>query len=212
MNTKSKIKTEIPQELRDVFREVIHIIDESDRDPDYSIDFGDAIQVPPTLVGGRIGDAKRPFEFTFRNTLGVLWAIQLSQLEIEDIADGMMEAINLYNCDNCSSDYFTTDSEYECKCDIKLNGRFGNFEFPAAIAKLAECGIDGVSESSNREDVVKILGEPSISGGDVKSPTIGYIAPWVKYLRTDYQLRFEFGRNKTLRLVSLLEPNWKPGK
>ena len=190
----------------------MHIVDESDRDPDYSIDFGDAIQVPPNLIGGRIGDSKRPFEFTFRKTGGALWAIQLSQLEIEDIADGMMDSINLYNCDTCSSDYFTTDSKYECKCDIELDDRLGNFEFPAAIAKLAECGIDGISESSNRRDVIAILGEPTMTGGDVKSPAIGYIAPWIKYLRNDYQIRFEFGRNEKLRLVSLLESNWEPGK
>jgi len=190
----------------------MHVIGESERDPDYSIDFGDAIQVPPALVGGRIGNSKRPFEFTFRNPGGPLWALQLSQLEIEDIADGMMGSINLYNCQSCSGDYFTTDSEYECTCATNLNDRFGNFEFPSAIEKLVNIGIDGISESSDRDDVIAKLGTPSLNGGGEKSPVIGYVAPWIKYLRDDCQIRFEFGRNGKLKMVSLLEPDWEPGK
>ena len=56
LNTNLKIKADIPQELRDAFREVLHLIEESDRDPDYSIDFGDAIQV----LGGELAMRNDP--------------------------------------------------------------------------------------------------------------------------------------------------------
>ena len=54
------------------------------------------------------------------------------------------------------------------------------------------------SDTSNREIVVEILGEPDLTGGDVKLPSIGY-APWIKYLRSEPASI----RPKKLRLVSL---------
>ena len=78
--------------------------------------------------------------------------------------------------------------------------------------KLDQLEIVDISESSTRDDVIAILGKPTEAGGNVKLPTIGYVSPWIKYQRDDCQIRFEFGRNGKLTMVSLLEPNWQPGR
>ena len=91
---KERRRVEIPVKLRDAIREAHVQITESQRDPDVRVDYDDAIQCG-CLIGGRIGTRKRPFEFTYypdgdcQAKSG--WHLALHPLEIEDIADGMLD-------------------------------------------------------------------------------------------------------------------------
>jgi hypothetical protein len=89
--------------------------------------------------------------------------------------------------------------------------RFGNYEFPAASTMLRKMGVANITTRSTRAQVTEILGAPTLTGGGEIRPLLGYIAPWIKYDRPDCQLRFEFSEDNTVRLVTMLEPDWEPG-
>lgn len=88
---------------------------------------------------------------------------------------------------------------------------FGTYEFPRAAEILHELGIDSITADSTKKQVIKLLGEPNESGGDKTVPVLGYIYPWIKYQRADCQLRFAFEKGKTVKVVTLIEPDWEPG-
>lgn len=69
-----------------------------------------------------------------------------------------------------------------------------------------------ITSDSNVQEVIDILGLPTAAGGDREPPPLGYVHPWIKYHRTDCQLRFEFNKGKGLRMISVVEPNWQAGK
>jgi hypothetical protein len=59
--------------------------------------------------------------------------------------------------------------------------------------------------------VIAVLGPPGKTGGDIET-AIGYVGTWIWYRREDCQIHFEFGKNKCLKKVSVMEQDWKPGK
>ena len=59
--------------------------------------------------------------------------------------------------------------------------------------------------------MIALLGEPTQVGGGQKSPASGYTHPWIKYHRPDCQLHFEF-QKKVIQRVTVLPPDWEPGK
>jgi len=89
--------------------------------------------------------------------------------------------------------------------------RFGNYGFPAAATVLREIGIENITAASTREQVIDLLGAPAEAGGDNKVPVLGYIDPWIKYMRPDCQIHFSFENGKGVKQVTLLEPDWEPG-
>ncbi len=89
--------------------------------------------------------------------------------------------------------------------------RFDKYEFPAAGHILNKLGIDGLTAHSTQQVVIQRLGTPDKTGGGIKMAVLGYINPWIKYQRSDCQLRFEFNRDKEIKSVTLLEPDWEPG-
>jgi hypothetical protein len=89
--------------------------------------------------------------------------------------------------------------------------RLGSYDFPDAVRILSELGIKNITANSTITQVVQLLGAPDETGGDTKVPVLGYIDPWIKYKRPDCQLMFVFEKNKAVKTVTLLEPDWEPG-
>ena len=211
---KERRTVSIPHELRDSLREAYEIIRAAKNDPDISIDFDDAIQTPH-LCGGKTGEKPRPFQFTYyhsENDRTANWQLALHRLEIEDIADGRMTEMSLYCCTSPGCGHKSRDSEDLCDCDYFEDPNYGTIDFPAARDVLAHWGVSGIDESSGQSDVIEQLGKPSQAGGD-EVRTFGYIWPWIKYLRTDCQLRFEFNKTRErLRNISVMDADWEPGK
>jgi hypothetical protein len=89
--------------------------------------------------------------------------------------------------------------------------RFGNYEFPRVAKILRELGIKNITANSTKKEVIQLLGKPDKTGGGNKLSVLGYVDPWIKYNRPDCQLRFAFDKDKAVKLVTLLEPDWEPG-
>jgi hypothetical protein len=89
--------------------------------------------------------------------------------------------------------------------------RFGNYDFPDANRILKEISITNLTANSTQNEVIQHLGTPDETGGGIKVAVLGYINPWIKYQRSDCQLRFEFDRDLRIKTVTLLEPDWEPG-
>jgi hypothetical protein len=211
---KDRLRVPVSEELRRLLKEVNFLINESKRNADVRVDYDDAIQLE-NLIGGRVGTKKRPFEFTYYpegKGKKSRWRLALHPLEIEDIADGCMTELTLYCCRTPGCGHQSTDREDLCDCDYVEDLYSGNVKFPEATEALRRIGVSGVTPESTREEVIGLLGEPTFSGGGQKDPTFGFIWPWIKYHRFDCQLRFEFGKGGGIRLVSILEPDWEPGK
>jgi hypothetical protein len=86
----------------------------------------------------------------------------------------------------------------------------GNLTVHEALPHLERLGIAGLTASATRENVEAVLGPPQLSGGVPQQPAHGCIRPlpWIKYLRPDCQVRFEFGDQGALVLVSILPAGW----
>lgn len=212
---KERRRVEIPVDLRDALREALILIAESKRDPDVRVDYDDAIQCG-CLIGGRTGTRKRPFEFTYypdgdRQTRA-RWHLVLHPLEIEDIADGYMTELTLYCCRTPDCGHKSNDPEHLCGCDYVEDPYFGNVKPADTDEAIRRIRLPQITPSSTRTEIVEILGEPQEVGGDEKHPSHGYVWPWIKYHRADCQLRFEFQKSGALRMLSILEPDWEPGK
>ncbi len=211
---KDRRRVPVPHDLREALREAFFLINESERDPDVRVDYDDAIQLG-CLIGGRVGCGKRPFEFTYYpngdHTGRTRWHLAMHPLEIEDVADGHMTEITLHCCRTPDCGHKSSDPESLCDCDYVNDPYYGNVQLSDTVEALNRLGISGISESSTRDDVLGLLGEPHESGGGEKNPQLGYIWPWIKYNKTECQLRFEFRKSGKLRMVSILDPDWKPG-
>jgi hypothetical protein len=204
--------TPVPGELREALTTAWNIIREAEGDLDECLGHGDAIQTD-SLCGGRTGQSARPFEFTYHVSDGARWYLALSLQEIEDIAEGYLERLALHVCQTPGCGHKASSSEVPCACDWVEDPDFGNIKFPQAAATLERLGVDGIDSQSTKDDVLAQLGEPDEAGGG-SGVAVGSIriAPWVKYIRSDCQLRFEFGRSGRLVLISVLEPDWEPGR
>jgi hypothetical protein len=213
--SKERRKVALPAELRDSMREVFALIQRAKHDSDFELDYDDAIQVD-AICGGKIGTKLRPYVFTFSPTGDPdsgQWQLTLHKTEIEDIADGRMTEVTMSCCTDQGCRRKFREADEECsQCDERIDPLFGSFHFPEATEKLTAIGVHGLEECSTREEVITLLGTPDQSCGGEKSNTFGYIFPWIKYMRSDCQLRFEFDKQcKSVRLVSIIEANWVPG-
>lgn len=213
---KDRRKVAIPFELRESLHEVYELICEAKRDPDINLDFDDAIQVG-AVCGGRYGKKPRPYVLTYYpegDRDRGRWELTLHRTEIEDIGDGRMTEITLFCCASADCRSKFREADESCfYCDYVDDPNYGTFHFPAAATKLAEHGIAGLTEHTTRDDVIAALGPPDDSGGGLKQPPFRYVWPWIKYLRADCQLRFEFSKDRLrIRNVTILEKDWEPGK
>lgn len=88
---------------------------------------------------------------------------------------------------------------------------FGRDKFPKAKEMLVAIGIEGISSTSTKRDVIKSLGEPDLSGEAREHRIFGPTPAWIKYQRDDCQLHFEFDEKDRVAAVTLMEPDWEPG-
>lgn len=98
-----------------------------------------------------------------------------------------------------------------CDCDYIDDPYYGNVKLTDVDEALRRMGLSKITSDVSREEVIRMLGDPQEAGGGEKTPTLGYIWPWIKYHRVDCQLRFEFQKSGQLRGLSILDPDWKPG-
>lgn len=212
---KEQRKVPIPEDLRASLAEVQTLVEESISDPDIDLDFDDAIQVG-SLCGGRYGTKERPYVLTYypkNGAKGEQWVLTLHATEIEDIADGVKAEIVLYCCINLTCHCKFREADEHCsQCDYVEDPELGSFTFPHAIERLLHRGVVGITKESSRSDVMKLLGTPESSGGDLVHPPLGYIWPWIRYRRDDCLIHFEFDKKERIRKVTIMEKDWKPGQ
>ncbi len=192
---KDRRRVPIPEDLREIMREVHQVISDADLDED--IGYGDAIQVR-NLYGGKIGTARRPFVFTYFPAdapEGCRWSLTLHETEVEDIADGVLTSLMLSCCvsPTCHCKFLETD-EHCLHCDYVENPKRGTIPIADAIPLLDELGMTGVSETSTLADVKVLLGEPFQTGGGTNFGNLT-IHPWAKFRAGDREVHFEFWTN-----------------
>jgi hypothetical protein len=212
---KDRRKVSIPDDLRESLREVLNLIEQAKYDRDIPMGYGDAIQVG-SVCGGRIGEKARPFVLTYyppEEPKNCKWFLTFHLTDIEDIADGRLTEITLYCCctaANCTCKF--REAKAVCShCDYVADPDYAHLSGDEAMRRLEALGIHGLSSASTREQVLALLGEPQLSGGGVRD-SLGYINPWVKYLRPDCQIRFEFGDNGQVVAVTFMPKDWTPGR
>jgi hypothetical protein len=211
---KERRRLAIPAELRDALQHVWELIEEAKRDPDINLSFDDAIQVG-AICGGRTGEKARPYELTYYPTGDTEpgpWELTLHPLEIEDIADGRMSDIAMYCCTSPTCRRKFREASGNCNCDYVLDPEYARLSIDAALPRLEGMGITGLTSEANRERIQAILGHPQVTGGGTHHETLGYIKPWIIYLRSDCQLRFEFNKQGSVEAVDLMPTDWKPGQ
>ncbi|KAA5999778.1 MULTISPECIES: hypothetical protein [unclassified Pantoea] len=64
--------------------------------------------------------------------------------------------------------------------------------------------LSGICSSWNEKSVLRILGEPSASGGGNSDMLLGYINRWIKYEKESYALHLQFDQNDFLCRASLM--------
>jgi hypothetical protein len=203
----------IPDDLRDNMREVYELVQRARRDPDVAIDYDDAIQVGG-LCGGRTGERKRPFEFTYRpegDEKRGRWYLTLHPLEIEDIADGRITEILMYCCTSPDCRCKFREADERCSfCDNVPNPDYAHLPWAKALPRLEASGIRGLSTRATRSDVIGLLGEPQEAGGDVVVSGLR-IRPWIKYHRPKGRVHFEFEPDGTIHAVTFMPSDWRAG-
>jgi hypothetical protein len=208
-------RIEIPPALRDSLREVWELIQQAARDPDFPLDYDDAIQVG-AVRGGRIGERSRPYVLSFVPTGDGergRWSLTLHPTEIEDIADGRTTEIAMYCCSSPECRRKFREAEGRCgDCDDRADPGYAHLALGAALPRLEGMGVAGLTLTANRVDVLAALGPPPESGGGVRDPSLGYVKPWIKYYLPGWQLRFEFGRRGAVEAVTFLPEGWRPGE
>lgn len=212
---KDRRRVPIPEELREALREAQYRINESQQDSTVRINYDDAIQCG-CLIGGRVGTGKRPFHFTYYpqgdKQSRARWTVALHPLEIEDIVDGFATELTLYVCRSPDCMHKSTDPTHLCDCDYVEDQYWGNVQPEHTNEALQRIGLTQITTSSTREEVLAELGEPQYTGGGEPHPLFGYVHPWIKYHRPEYQVRFEFDPHERIRLIHIMDPDWEPGK
>jgi len=210
---KEQRRVPIPGELRDSLKEVWEQVQQASHDPDIALDFDDAIQVG-AVCGGRVGVGSRPYALTYYpagDAQRGRWFLKLHPAEIEDIADGSQTEILMHCCTapgcHCK---FREEGELCDDCDYVPDREYAHLAVEDALPRLEEMGIAGLTAVASRDDVLAILGQPQISGGDVQDPVLGYVNPWIKYRRPDGQLRFEFSQG-VIKSVTFMPADWQSG-
>lgn len=209
---KERRRIPVPLDLRDGLTEAFQLIKESRSDPDVRIDFDDAIQVG-RLCGGKVGDKRRPFEFSYypEGITKARWELAFHPLEIEDIVDGRDTELTLYCCTTPDCEFKSNNANSYCHCDYVEDPYFGSFSFPVANDKLVHWNLPAFTSSTTRQDIIDVLGPPGAAGEACEVHGIK-IPVWIKYYRDDCQVHFQFGRRGQLQMVSFMEPDWDPDK
>jgi len=211
---KNAVSLQIPGQLAKGLSEALDEIEWLEGNEDYDIEgVCDAIQVEG-LSGGKYGDSERPFVFSYYHDNGSEesrpWHIAMSLDEIESITSGQQTEIDLFTCIDPGCDFHTNDSNVLCDdCDYWEDPNFGNFEFPDATQILDHFGVNNVSKNTSIETICSILGEPTRSGGDKHTESLGYVYPWIVFEYENYNLHFQFTSDKTqIQLLTVQEPDW----
>ncbi|MEQ5042374.1 hypothetical protein JI723_11345 [Providencia manganoxydans] len=64
--------------------------------------------------------------------------------------------------------------------------------------------ISDICAGWDKENILKTLGEPSLTGGGKMDMLLGYIDSWIKYQFKNYDLNFQFKQNGYLSRCSLI--------
>ncbi len=204
----------VPPELRSALCEVWELVQQAERDPDeFELDFDDAIQVPH-VCGGRYGEGLRPYVLSYYppSQSEGRWQLEFAECEIEDIADGVQHELSLYRCADPDCSFKSNRKSALCShCDYVPDDAFAELPPAEAGPRLAALGMEGVHEASSRAEIIGLFGDPQDSGGDQTVECGLYVWPWIKYVRADCQVRFEFNKQGALREVFIMPADWQPG-
>lgn len=185
------------------------------QDSDLRLDYGDAIQVG-RVCGGRIGKKPRPYVLTYYPEGDAdrgRWFLTLHRSEIEQIAEGVIVSLSMYCCTSADCRSAFREADGSCThCDWEPDPDHAHLGIEAAMPRLHRLGIRDVTLASTVDDVVRSLGQPTESGGGQQHEVLGHLGPWIKYHRPECQLRFEFGRQGRVAMVTFLPPHWRPGE
>lgn len=140
--------------------------------------------------GGLSEDGR--FEFVFFPEDGGSWTIKLAAADIEEIADGRLREVA-----------FTVVG--------KDPWMITDLSVPEAIQKLASIGVEGLSATSTRSEIIAKLGPPQKQGGPPQLFEGKLIDPWIKYLLPQCQVHFTFNAKETVRYIQFLPADWSPG-
>jgi hypothetical protein len=194
LKPKQRKAVPIPDDLRASLLEVWQSIEDSERDPDMRVDYDDAIQVG-NVSGGRTGESRRPFEFTYYppdDAERGRWFLALHPTEIEDVADGVLDALPMYCCTSTDCRCKFREADDHCfYCDYEANPDRGTFTATEARPRLAAMGVLGLSDTSNRAGVIALLGQPIETGGGVMIH--GHkVHPWATFRIAAGEILVEF--------------------
>ncbi len=183
-------------------------------DESATIPSDDLLQCDAPGCGGLIeqGGSRYQIEFYPNEKPANIWRLELRVSDIAAISEGLIGELTLWGCEDPACGRLFSSPHCDCfDCDYREDERFGEFTVPDAIVMLNLRGIDGISSTSSRSDVITILGDPEKIGGGYPDSVFGYIFPWIKYFRSDCQVRFEFTKNaRRIRKVCFLEKDWAP--
>jgi hypothetical protein len=191
---KDKCSVPIPEELRAAFREIWETIQLAESDDSRNIDFDDAIQAPG-IYGGKIAKGARPFIFTyspFDDRERGRWFLHLARIEIEDIADGVIESLTLYCCTSSTCRCKFSDPSETCfYCDYAEDPDHGTWPVAEALPRLEKIGFHIAPEDMTFDELVRRLGDPIRTGaGTIIGNTP--MRPWAKFRFGNRVLHFAF--------------------
>jgi hypothetical protein len=69
----------------------------------------------------------------------------------------------------------------------------------------------GIRREMTRAQIEKLLGAPSETGA-TSSILDSQPRTWIKYLAKEAQIHFQFRADGALEMITLMEPDWRPGK
>jgi hypothetical protein len=81
---------------------------------------------------------------------------------------------------------------------------FRQLSLPVALQILRNSGIGELDESSTRDDIIRVLGQPDLSGGG-EHPIYGKIPVWIRYDRSFYCMLFQFDGER-ISAVNFMPP------
>jgi hypothetical protein len=87
----------------------------------------------------------------------------------------------------------------------------GNLDLPDALKKLEAVGITGLSQTSSRADVIRIMGAPDEERGERRGHGERLAKPWIKYRLPECQVHFTFFGSRKLSRIAFLPRDWQPG-
>ena len=186
MASERAIRVPVPEPFREFMGDVAGLVRE--KAPPATIPSDDLLQ-GECGYGGLSEDGH--FAFVFFPADGGSWTIKLSAGDIEEIADGRRREVS-----------FTVDER-----DPWL---LTELSVPEAIKKLESIGINGLSPSSTRSDIIAKLGPPRKEGGPPERFQGKLIDPWIKYWLPQCQVHFTFNAKGKVKYIQFLPADWSP--